>query len=190
MNLSPEREKVVTTPRCSNRALTKSPSTVVSVAFCMASAWCELRQRSVSALWHPEQTWPPTNFAGSSASTWDVMSHKVSAMAAVAARRTNAVTSAEAFARMDAPDDASETEGACKDRPPHIDIEAQISAAAGLVIEVEAAIAEVQVEPWVGGIIDRADDLPIDMSADPKPADIPVGGQTKAVAVFPVIAPA
>src|SRR6266436_1596135 len=89
-------------------------------------------------------------------------------MAAVAARRTKAVTPADAFARMDAPDDASETEGAGKDRPPHMDVEAQISAAAGLVIKVEAAIAEVQVQPCVGGIIDRADDLPIDMGADPK----------------------
>src|SRR5882724_5906503 len=111
-------------------------------------------------------------------------------MAAVAARRTKAVTSAEAFARMGAPDDASETEGACKDRPPHMDIEAQISAAAGLVIEVEAAIAEVQVEPGVGGIIDRADDLPVDMGTDPKTADIHVGSQTKAVAELSVVAPA
>src|SRR6266446_5767346 len=111
-------------------------------------------------------------------------------MAAVAARRTKAATSAEAFARMGAPGDASETEGAGKDRPPHMDVEAQISAAAGLVIEVEAAIAEVQVQPWIGGIVDRADDLPIDMGADPKPADIPVGCQTKAVAELPVIATA
>jgi hypothetical protein len=61
-----------------------------------------------------------------------------------------------------------------------MDIEAQISAAAGLVIEVEAAIAEVQVPRWIKGVVDRADDLPIDMSADPKAADVPVGGQTKA----------
>src|SRR6266481_6610115 len=111
-------------------------------------------------------------------------------MAAVAARRTKAVISADAFARMDAPDDASETEGAGKDRPPHMDVEAQISAAAGLVIKVEAAIAKVQVQPWVGGIVDRADDLPIDMGADPKTADIPVGSQTKAVAELSVIASA
>jgi len=91
---------------------------------------------------------------------------------------------------MDAPGDASETEGPCKDRPSHMDIEAQISAAAGLVIEVEAAIAEVQVQPWVGGIVDRADDLPVDMGADPKPADIPVGSEAKAIAEISVIAPA
>jgi hypothetical protein len=107
-------------------------------------------------------------------------------MAAVAARRTKAITSAEAFARMDAPDDASETEGAGKDRPPHMDVEAQISAAAGLVIEVEAAIAEVQVPRWIKGVVDRADDLPIYMSADPKTTDIPVGGQTETVAELSV----
>jgi hypothetical protein len=60
--------KVVTTPNCSNRPSAKSPSTVASVAFCMASAWYEPRQLSVSAAWQPEQTWPPMNFAGSSAS--------------------------------------------------------------------------------------------------------------------------
>jgi hypothetical protein len=59
-----------------------------------------------------------------------------------------------------------------------------------LVIEVEAAIAEVQVPRWIKGVVDRADDLPIDMSADPKPADSPVGGQPKAVAELPVIASA
>jgi hypothetical protein len=50
---------------------------------------------SLGMVWHSEQTWPPTNFSGSSASTSDVMQHKVSAMATVAARRTKAVTSAE-----------------------------------------------------------------------------------------------
>ena len=94
-------------------------------------------------------------------------------MAAVAARRRKAVIAAEVFAPTGAPDDRSETEGAGKDRPPHMDVEAQISAAAGLVIEVEAAIAEVQVEPRVGGIVDRADDLPIDMGADPNPPTSP-----------------
>ena len=69
-----------------------------------------------------------------------------------------------------------------------MDVEAQIFAAAGLVIEVEAAVAEVQVEPWVGGIVDRADDLPIDMGTDPKTADIPVGSQTETVAEVAVIA--
>jgi hypothetical protein len=41
---------------------------LASVALCMASAWCEPRHVSLSAAWQPEQTWPPTNFAGSSAS--------------------------------------------------------------------------------------------------------------------------
>ena len=47
-----------------------------------------------------------------------------------------------------------------------------------------------QVEPWVGGIVDCADDLLIDMGADPKPSDIPIGSETKAVAELSVIAPA
>jgi hypothetical protein len=88
-----------------------------------------------------------------------------------------------------APDDATETEGAGKDRPPHMDVEAQI-AAAGLVIEIEAAIPEMQVQPRAGGIIDGADELPVDMGANPETAEITVGGQAEAVAKVAVITPA
>jgi hypothetical protein len=45
-------------------------------------------------------------------------------------------------------------------------------AAARLIIEVEAAITKMDVQPWVGRIFGRADNLPIAMRADPKPADI------------------
>jgi hypothetical protein len=70
-----------------------------------------------------------------------------------------------------------------------MDVEPQV-ATAGLVIEIEAAIAEVQVPGWVKGVVNHTDDLPIDMGADPETADIAVGGQSEAVAEIPVIAPA
>jgi len=51
--------------------------------------------------------------------------------------------------------DGSETEGAGKERPPQVDIEAKRALASGNT-EIEAAIAEVQVPGWAEGIIDRA----------------------------------
>ena len=65
-----------------------------------------------------------------------------------------------------------------------MNVESQI-AAARLIIEVEAAVTELQVQPRVGGVFGRADDLPIAMRADPKPADIAVGRQAEAVADEP-----
>ncbi|HYZ39326.1 MAG TPA: hypothetical protein VE687_01710 [Stellaceae bacterium] len=46
----------------------------------------------------------------------------------------------------------------------------------GRVIEVHAAIAEVKVNPGTEGVIDRADQLPIGMSADTKTAEIAIRG--------------
>jgi hypothetical protein len=65
------------------------------------------------------------------------------------------------------PGDGSEAEGAGEDRPPHMDVEAK-PAVASRNIEIEAAIAEVQVPRWTERVIDRAEDLPIGMRADPK----------------------
>jgi hypothetical protein len=70
-----------------------------------------------------------------------------------------------------------------------VHVEAQISAAC-LIIEVETAVAEVQVQPWIGGVIDRAENLPIDMGADAKTANIAIGGESEVVAEVAVIAPA
>jgi hypothetical protein len=80
----------------------------------------------------------------------------------------------------------SELEGARKDRPPHVDVEAK-PAFTSRNIEIEAAIAEVQVPRRAEGIIDRAEHLPIGMRADPKAANIAIRGQTPAVAEVPVI---
>src|ERR1700730_17617805 len=65
-------------------------------------------------------------------------------------------------------------EGGGDYRALHVNVESQI-AAARLIIEVEAAVTEVHVQPRVGGLSRRADDLPIAMRADAKPADIAVG---------------
>src|SRR5215469_14168893 len=81
----------------------------------------------------------------------------------------------------------SETEGAGKDRPPHMHVETK-TASASRNIEIEAAIAEVQVPRWIEGVIDRAEDLPIGMRADPKAADIAIGRQPEAVAEVAMIA--
>ena len=62
-----------------------------------------------------------------------------------------------------------------------MDVEAKPAFASGN-IEVEAAIAEVQVPRWAEGIVDRAEHLPIDMRADPKTADIAIGGEPEAIA--------
>ena len=70
-----------------------------------------------------------------------------------------------------------------------MDVEAKI-AFASRNIEIEAAIAEVQVPQWVEGIVDGAEHLPIGMRADPKAADIAIGGETPAIAEIAVIAPA
>ena len=52
-------------------------------------------------------------------------------------------------------------------------------------------VAEVQVPRWVKGVVDRAQDLPIGMRADPKAADIAIGRQSEAVAeVSACLAPA
>src|SRR3954447_482872 len=67
MNLLAERENVVVMPKCSNVASEKSPSTVAGVAFCIASAWCELRHSPVSAVWHSAQVLAPTKLALSAA---------------------------------------------------------------------------------------------------------------------------
>src|SRR5262249_34084525 len=44
-----------------------------------------------------------------------------------------------------------------------------------------------QVPRWVEGVVDRAQDLPIGMRADPKATDIAIGGQTPAIAEVAVI---
>ena len=68
-----------------------------------------------------------------------------------------------------------------------MDVEAKPAFASGN-IEIEAAIAEVQVPRWVEGVVDRAEDLPIGMRADPKAADIAIGSQPEAVVELAVIA--
>src|SRR5262249_40472881 len=72
------------------------------------------------------------------------------------------------------------------DRPPQMHVEAKPTFASGNV-EIEAAIAEVQVPRWVEDIANRAQDLLIDMRADPKAADIAIGGETPAIAKLAVI---
>jgi hypothetical protein len=80
-------------------------------------------------------------------------------------------------------------EGGGDYRALHVNVESQI-AAARLIIEVEAAVAELQLQPRVGGVFGRADDLPIAMRADPEPADIAIGRQAEAVAEIVVVASA
>src|SRR4029077_5568322 len=68
-----------------------------------------------------------------------------------------------------------------------MDVEAK-PAFASSNIEIEATVAEVQVPRWVEGIVDGAEHLPIGMGADPKAADIGIGGETPAIAEIAVIA--
>src|SRR5208283_2162427 len=76
----------------SSLASAKSPSTVASVAFCIASAWCEPFQRSASPVWQSAQIWPPTKLAGSSALAYAQAQAEASRnRMTVAARRTKAV---------------------------------------------------------------------------------------------------
>jgi hypothetical protein len=58
-----------------------------------------------------------------------------------------------------------------------MDIEAQIEAAARLVVEVDAAVTQVNVDPRFQRVIDRSRQLPIAMGGDAKAADIAIGGQ-------------
>jgi hypothetical protein len=73
----------------------------------------------------------------------------------------------------------SEFESGGEDRPFHVDVEAQIEAAALCIVKVEAAVAEVQVYPWGRRIVDRADQLPIAMSPEAKAADITIADQAE-----------
>src|SRR5215472_13769094 len=68
-----------------------------------------------------------------------------------------------------------------------MDVEAEPALASGN-IEIEAAIAELDVQPWFGEVVDRAEHLPIDMGADPEAAEIAIRSQTEAVAEVAVIA--
>src|SRR6516164_11423124 len=70
-----------------------------------------------------------------------------------------------------------------------MDVEAKPAFASGN-IEIEAAIAEMQVPRRIEGIIDRAEQLPIGMRAAAMAAEIAIGGQPEAIAEVAVIAPA
>ena len=76
---------------------------------------------------------------------------------------------------------SSESEGGGEDRPFHVDVEAQIEAAARRIVKVEAAVPQVKVDPRGRGVVDRADQLPVAMGADAKAADIAIGGQAEPV---------
>src|SRR6516162_9903247 len=73
----------------------------------------------------------------------------------------------------------SEFESGVEHRAFHMNIEAQIEAAAGLVVEVDAAIAQVKVDPGLHCVVDRALQAPVAMGGDAKPADIALGSQPK-----------
>src|SRR6202022_266320 len=73
----------------------------------------------------------------------------------------------------------SKAEGGGEDRPLHVDIEAEIEAAARRIVKVETAVTEVKIEPWGRRVVDRADQLPIAVCADAKAADIAIGGQAE-----------
>jgi len=70
-----------------------------------------------------------------------------------------------------------------------MNVEAKPAFASGN-IEIEAAVAEVQVPRWAEGIVDRPEHLPIDMRADAETADIAISGEPEAIAEVAVIAPA
>src|SRR5215469_3350859 len=81
-----------------------------------------------------------------------------------------------------------ETESAGQDRPPQMHVKAKPALASGN-IDIEAAIAEMQVPGRIEGIIDRAEHLPIGMRATAMAAEIAIGGQPEAIAELAVIAP-
>jgi hypothetical protein len=68
-----------------------------------------------------------------------------------------------------------------------MDVESE-PALASRDIEIEAAVAEMQVPRLAESIVDSAEHLPIDMGADPKAADIAIRRQTPPIAELAVIA--
>ena len=60
-----------------------------------------------------------------------------------------------------------------------MDIEPQIEASASLVVEVDAAVTQVKVDPRLYGVVDRALQPPIAVGGDAKAADITLGGQSE-----------
>ena len=60
MNLSPRLKKVDSTPSFLNFASAKSPSTLVAVACCIASWWCESDHALNSLSWQALQASAPT----------------------------------------------------------------------------------------------------------------------------------
>src|SRR3984893_1154437 len=67
-----------------------------------------------------------------------------------------------------------------------MDVEAQI-AVARRIVKVEAAITQVEVDPRVERVVERADHLPVGMRAEVETADIAIGAQAKPVAEIKVI---
>jgi hypothetical protein len=59
---------------------------------------------------------------------------------------------------------ASKPERGAEDRSLHVDVVAEIAAARR---DIETAVAEAQCDPRLQGIVERADDLPIDMRSAP-----------------------
>jgi hypothetical protein len=70
-----------------------------------------------------------------------------------------------------------------------VDVKAQI-AVTRIIVEIEAAITCTKVDPRVESIVDRADDLPVDVRADSETADIAVGSKAEPVAKVVVVATA
>ena len=74
---------------------------------------------------------------------------------------------------------SSKVQRARKDRPVHAHVEIGKRPA---VIEVQSTEAGMQVEPGGDGVVDRADELPVDMRAETEAADIGISRRAVAVA--------
>jgi hypothetical protein len=72
-----------------------------------------------------------------------------------------------------------EFESCVEHRAFHMDIEAEIEATASLIVEVDAAVTQVKVDPGLHGVVNRSRHLPVAMGGDAKAADIAIVGQAE-----------
>ena len=63
-----------------------------------------------------------------------------------------------------------------------------LEATARRVVEVHAAVAEMQVDRRLHGVVDGARHLPVAVGANAKAADIAIGGQTEPVVAIVMVA--
>jgi hypothetical protein len=83
----------------------------------------------------------------------------------------------------------SEFKCGAENRSPQTDIVTEIEAAARRVVEVHAAVAEMQVDRRLHGVVDGPRHLPVAVGANAKAAGIAISGQPEPVVEIVMVAP-